>query len=83
MTDGKLSRKAAVAVQGMWHYDKIKFIAAVDAADTESDLAPLYLDWLNGGYKIDWASDEKPIEPAEVEPTLEEALKNIIIEWKN
>ncbi len=26
----------------------------------------------------------KPIEPAkEVEPTLEEALKNIVIEWEN
>ncbi len=84
MMDGKLSRKAAVAVQDMWFYDKMKFIAAVEAAGTEENLDSFYLNWLNGGYKKTWAYDEKPVEPAkEVEPTLEEALKNIIIEWEN
>ncbi len=33
---------------------------------------------------LKFSTDEKPVEPAkEVEPTLEEALKNIIIEWTN
>jgi len=32
---------------------------------------------------ITFSIDKKPVEPTKVEPTLEEALKNIIIEWKN
>ncbi len=75
MMDGKLSRKGATAVQDMWFYDKMKFVAALEVAGTEKNLDPFYLNWLNGGYKRDWASDEKPVEPAKAEPTLEEALK--------
>ncbi len=34
--------------------------------------------------KIKFSTDEKPVEPAkEVEPTLEEALKDLVIEWEN
>jgi hypothetical protein len=41
-------------------------------------------DYEGNDYKfLIFSTDEKPVEPAKVEPTLEEALKNIIIERKN
>jgi len=78
---GKLSRKAAVAVQDMLPIDRIKFVEALEIAGTEKNLDLFYQNWLNGGYKRDWAYDKKVPKPAKV--TLEEALQDVVIEWNN
>lgn len=70
--DVVLSQKAAQAVQGMPSNLRDRFIKALKQADKVSDLPDDYKNYLNNGYK-----------PDKVMPTLEQALKSVVIEWEN
>jgi hypothetical protein len=71
-TDPQLSRQAAQAVQGMPAELRVRFVNALEKAKSKSDLSKDFQDYLANGYK-----------PDKVMPTLEEALKQVIIEWKD
>jgi hypothetical protein len=71
-TDPQLSRQAAQAVQGMPAELRVRFVNALEKAKSKSDLSKDFQDYLVNGYK-----------PDKVMPTLEEALKQVIIEWKD
>lgn len=70
LTDPKISRKAAQAVQGMPFDLREQFVAALEKAKSISALPKTFQAYLANGYK-----------PDKVLPTLEEALKQVKIEW--
>jgi len=71
-TDPDLSRQAAQAVQGMPFDLRVRFVEALEKAKTVSDLPKAFRSYLVNGYK-----------PDKVTPTLEQALKGVVIEWEN
>lgn len=70
--DPQLSQKAARAVQGMPWRLRDKFVKALEDAKSVDELTDEYKDFLANGYK-----------PDKVLPTLEEALKQVKIEWED
>ena len=72
LTNPDISRKAAQAVQGMPFELREQFVEALKKAESISALSKKFQSYLANGYK-----------PDKVVTTLEEALKGVIIEWKD
>lgn len=67
-----VSRKAAMAVQGMPLELRERFIRYLQEAEKIEDLPAEYRNYYRNGYK-----------PDKVLPPLEKALMDVIIEWNN